>query len=233
MPVSAHGNALSESRPILETPIPAGASLADRAYYVLRDRVVSLLMPPGSLVREDTLMSELNMSRTPIREALLRLSREGLIATLARRGTFVTEVNVGDIGQIYELRRELEVIAAGWAAERATPRDHPRINYLLRELRDVPEGDEEDARNLVSIDQKAHELIYDLSGNRLIPDLLRSYYYLAIRIWFVASVRVTMSEPVGSLPELLEAVKRNDVDSAKKFALEHNKLAEATIRNAL
>jgi DNA-binding GntR family transcriptional regulator len=233
MPLTNPRNDQLASAPVLVSPIPAGASLGDRAYYVLRDKIVSLQMAPGSLVREDDLMAELDMSRTPLREALLRLSREGLIETLPRRGTFVTDVNVGDIGQIYELRRELEMIAAGWAAERATPRDHPRIDALLQELRAITDGERQDARTLIDIDLKAHQLIYDLSGNRLIPDLLVSYYYLAIRIWFVASVRVTMREPVGDLPELLEAIKRNDVESAKERAREHNKLAEATIRTAL
>ena len=233
MPLTMPTNDQSTAGPVLVSPIPPGASMGDRAYYVLRDKIVSLRMPPGSLVREDDLMAELDMSRTPLREALLRLSREGLIETLPRRGTFVTDVNVGDIGQIYELRRELEVIAAGWAAERATPRDHPRIDALLQEMRALPDGEKQDARTLVDIDLRAHQLIYDLSGNRLIPDLLVSYYYLAIRIWFVASVRVTMEEPVGDLPELLEAIKRNDVGAARESARKHNKLAEATIRTAL
>ena len=223
----------SGSLPVLSTPIPAGVSLGERAYYILRDKVVSLLMPPGSVVREDLLMSELNMSRTPIREALLRLTREGLIETLPRRGTFVTEVNVGDLGQLYELRRELEVMAAGFAAERAKPSNHPAIDSLLDELETVSDQAEEDARNLVAIDRKTHQLIYELAGNRLLPDLLSSYYYRAIRIWFVASSRVTMAEPVGSLPELLRAIKRNDVERAKKYARAHSELAEATIRSAL
>jgi DNA-binding GntR family transcriptional regulator len=233
MPVTTDPKGGPESPPVLLTPIPPDTSMADRAYYTLRDKLVSLLIPPGSLIRENALMAELKMSRTPIREALLRLAREGLIETLPRRGTFVTDVNVGDIGQIYEMRRELEVIAAGWAAERARPRDHPRIDFLLNELKTVPEGEENDARNLVDIDQRAHQLIWDLSGNRLIPELLSAYYYLAIRIWFVASVRVTMKEPVSGLPEVLRAVKRYDVESAKKYARRHSELAESTIRSAL
>src|SRR5947199_7785278 len=88
---------------LLQSSIPQDATLAERAYLQLRDRIVTLRMPPGSLVREDEMIKELGMSRTPIREALLRLALEKLIMPITRRGTFVSDVNVGDVRTIYEL----------------------------------------------------------------------------------------------------------------------------------
>lgn len=221
---------------LLHTPVPADATLADRAYYTLRDRIVTLQMTPGSLIREEELMEELDMSRTPIREALLRLSLQKLVVVVPRRGTFVSDVNAGQVGTIYELRRELEVLAAGWAAERRTQADLQEIETLQAELRAVPRHPSEtgvDARSQIDLDQRAHYLIYRLSRNPCVEDVLRSYFYLSARIWFLASGRVTMDEPFDEMLNLLEAIKKGDVEEAKRRAALHSQDAENAIRGAL
>jgi DNA-binding GntR family transcriptional regulator len=224
-----------QAQPQLTTPVPEGASMAERAYLELRDRIVSLRIPPGALVREEEVMKDLGMSRTPIREALLRLGQERLVVVIPRRGTFVTEVHVGDVGRIYEFRRELEVVAGGWAAERRSDSDLVVIDELVGELGDlnsvpVPEVD---ARSQISADQRAHNLVYRLARNPLLEDVLNSYYFLAARIWFLASGRVTMPEPFAGLIEQLEAIKDRDVEAARRQARAHSEAAEAAIRAAL
>jgi DNA-binding GntR family transcriptional regulator len=219
----------------LHTPVPEDASMAEQAYLELRDRIVSLQIPPGALVREDEVMKDFKMSRTPIREALLRLGQEKLVVVIPRRGTFVTEVHVGDVGRVYEFRRELEVVAAGWAAERRNESALPEIDELLdhlREINGIP-ASEVDARSQIGTDQAAHNLVYRLSGNPLIEQVLSSYYFLAARIWFLASGRVTMEDPFLGLIELLEAVKDRDAEAARRHAREHSEAAEAAIRAAL
>src|SRR5688500_13880589 len=70
---------------------------ADRAYHELRDRIVTLRLPPGTVLREDALMRELGIGRTPLREAVKRLALENLVAVQPRRGTFVAGVETADI----------------------------------------------------------------------------------------------------------------------------------------
>ena len=78
---------------IPSTTPPAETRLfADRAYHELRDRIVTLQLPPGTMLREDELMRELSVGRTPLREAVKRLVLENLVAVQPRRGTFVTAV---------------------------------------------------------------------------------------------------------------------------------------------
>jgi DNA-binding GntR family transcriptional regulator len=224
-----------QEQPHLSTPVPEGATMAERAYLELRDRIVELRIPPGALVREEEVMNDLKMSRTPVREALLRLTQEHLVMVLPRRGTFVTEVNVGDVGRVYEFRRELEVVAAGWAADRRREADLAEIEERIAELKvqnEVPVA-EVDARSQITADQRAHRLVYRLADNPLIEDTLSSYYFLAARIWFLASGRVEMEEPFLGLMELFEAIKIRDAETARRCAREHSEAAEAAIRAAL
>ena len=77
---------------------PADARLfAERAYHELRDRIVTLRLPPGTVLREDALMRELKIGRTPLREAVKRLALENLVAVQPRRGTFVSPIEASDI----------------------------------------------------------------------------------------------------------------------------------------
>jgi DNA-binding GntR family transcriptional regulator len=226
----------TDSSELLRTPIPADATLADRAYFELRDRIVSLQLAPGALIRDEDLMEELEMSRTPIREALLRLSLQGLVEVVPRRGAFVRDVNAGDVGAIYELRRELEVAAAGWAAARRSDRDIEDIGVAVERLRAVPRKAaraDVDARSQITLDQMVHFLVYRMSGNAFLEEVMRSYYFLSARIWFLASGRVTMDAPFDSMIELLEAIKAQDVEAARRFSLLHSQEAEDAIRRAL
>ena len=103
--------------------VPSNRLFADRAYHELRDRIVTLRLPPGTVLREDSLMRELDVGRTPLREAVKRLALESLVAVQPRRGTFVSPVEASDIVHITEVRAELEGYAAELAALRMERRD--------------------------------------------------------------------------------------------------------------
>src|SRR5690349_15222711 len=88
--------------------------LADRAYAALRDRIVQLRIPPGAPINEDELGRELDMGRTPVREAIKRLALENLATVFPRRGTFASEINITDLAHIADVRQQ----AGGHAAYR-------------------------------------------------------------------------------------------------------------------
>src|SRR3954452_13438189 len=111
-----------------------GALLADQAYLALRELIVSLELQPGALVKEPELVERLGIGRTPVREALRRLSQEKLIEVYPRRGMVVTTVDVRDLARLCEVRAVLEPEAARLAAERATQADLDTIAELLTEL---------------------------------------------------------------------------------------------------
>src|ERR1044072_1469456 len=98
-------------------------SLSDQAYYRIREMIVTLELPPGSLLSERELMERLRLGRTPVREALRALARERLVEVYPRRGMFVSSVDVRDLAGLSEVRSTLEPRAARLAAERAPEAD--------------------------------------------------------------------------------------------------------------
>jgi len=96
---------------VFESP-DAARSQREVAYLRIRDRIVCLEIPPGSVVHEARLREDLDIGRTPIREALQRLALENLVKSVPHRGTFVTDVNITDLARITEVRVVLEGLSA-------------------------------------------------------------------------------------------------------------------------
>src|ERR1700730_14978382 len=109
-------------------------SQSEEAYLRIRERIVSLDMPPGSVVNETRLREELKIGRTPIRESLQRLARENLVRSIPHRGTFVTDINITDLARITEVRVVLESHAPSLAAARLSLADRDAIGELLAVL---------------------------------------------------------------------------------------------------
>src|SRR5690625_2788182 len=127
--------AMASCRPAAGTPV---RSLSAVAYSRLRDLVVTLELPPGAVLEERQLMERLQLGRTPVREAVRRLSGEGLVRIFARRGTVVAPVDVRDLTHVSEVRTDLEALGAKLAAQRADSADRSRARELLDEIGAAP-----------------------------------------------------------------------------------------------
>ena len=206
------------------------ASFADRAYYAIRELIVTLELPPGAVVREPELTERLGIGRTPVRGALRRLARERLVEVFPRRGIFVTKVDVRDLVQLCEVRVALEPEAARLAAERATQADLAELRAVLAEL----DGRRRrDARALIDLDERIHRAIYHASHNPYLAETLEEYYAHALRIWMVALARTDIGAAVGGHHAVLEAVVRGDGPRAARLMREHVESFETAVRDVL
>jgi DNA-binding GntR family transcriptional regulator len=209
----------------------AARSQSESAYLRIRDRIVSLDMPPGSVVEEARLREELEIGRTPIREALQRLALENLVKSIPHRGTFVTDVNITDLARITEVRVVLEAHAARLAAERIGPADRAGIQDLL----DVLEaGGATDQRELMRLDQRIHRQIYRAARNSFLESTLERYLNLSLRLWYlVLDHEVRLREAVVEHVELLRAVLAGDGSRAEDSMRRHVAGFEREIRKVL
>jgi DNA-binding GntR family transcriptional regulator len=207
-------------------------SLADQAYFRIRELIVTLELPPGSLVSERELMERLGLGRTPVREALRALARERLVEVFPRRGMFVSSVDVRDLAGLSEVRLTLEPRAARLAAERATDDDRVLIAVLLKELEHVRSAPDE--RALIDLDQRIHRHIYECTHNPFLAATLNEYYVLTLRIWFLALDRVArLEDAVREHRELLQSIRAGDGDRAEQAMQRHIAGFEDAIRRVL
>jgi DNA-binding GntR family transcriptional regulator len=206
------------------------ASYADRAYYAIRELIVTLELAPGAVVREPELTERLGIGRTPVREALRRLAQERLIEVFPRRGMFVTKVDVRDLARLCEVRLALEPEAARLAAERATQTDLEELRALLDEL----EGpSRREPRVLIDLDERIHRAIYHASHNPFLVETLEEYYAHALRIWMVALARTDIGTAVGGHRSVLEAVVGGHGARAARLMREHVESFEQAVRDVL
>jgi len=207
-------------------------SLSDRAYYSIRELIVTLELAPGSIVSERDLQDRLGVGRTPVREALQRLEGERLVEVYPRRGIFVSNVNVLDLAVLSEVRRTLEGFAARLAAERSTAADREETIALIGELRELEAAADE--RRLIDLDQRIHRHVYRCAHNAFLEATLDGYYVLTLRIWFLALNRVTrLEDAVKEHLELLEAIRDGNPCHAEQAMRGHVASFEEAIRRVL
>ena len=128
-----------ESKSAGKTPLPvvaADGTLTDRAYRELEEMIVTLQLAPGTVLSEQALAVRLKIGRTPIREALQRLARDGLVVIMPRRGIMVSEINLRLQLRLLEVRRELERLMASLAAERASPDERSEFAEVAQAMLD-------------------------------------------------------------------------------------------------
>ncbi|MFM8239528.1 MAG: GntR family transcriptional regulator, partial [Actinomycetota bacterium] len=116
---------------LIQPELTGGESQADHAYREIRALIVTLDLPPGSVISEPELQARLGLGRTPIREALRTLANERLVEVYPRRGMFVAALDPRDLSSLSEVREETEPFAARLAAERRTDDDLAVIDELL------------------------------------------------------------------------------------------------------
>ncbi|MGW0084761.1 GntR family transcriptional regulator [Streptomyces sp. NPDC003393] len=206
-------------------------TLADQAYRAIADRLVTLRIRPGQPVNDDRIAAELGFGRTPVREALKRLEHERLIVAYPRRGTFATEVQIADLGHISEVRLQLEPLAAGLAAERASEADRAGLTRLLTQLAKSPDRDENE---LIRLDMTLHRAIYAATRNPYLEDTLIRYDNLATRIWCLFLDRLPgLAGHVHEHGPLLRAVVDRDAEKARALAAAHVEGFETAIRGVI
>ena len=202
--------------------------LADRAYAELRDRIVTLRIPPGATLNEDALGRELGLGRTPLREAIKRLALENLVVVFPRRGTFASEINITDLTAISDVRTQLEGHAAYRAAERITAAQEAELRALIADL--AAGAGDEDAATLMALDARVHRFVHRAAANPYLEETLARYFNLSLRIWYLVIERLPhLFQRVHEHRELLEAIAARHPKRARTIMTNHIRTFEGEI----
>lgn len=194
-------------------------SLTDRAYAYLKAEIISGRVPAGALLDAKALADTMGVSRTPVREALLRLANEGVVEVNARRGIRVVTLTAADLQAIYEVITALEIeavhrlTAAGSDRERLAP-----LTEQLVRMRVATEDGDGEAWNLA--DEGFHRCLLDLCGNDRLAEAGRRYRDMAQRAHFVALRLVPLEEKSRSNEshaDLIRTIRSGDAEAAQRM----------------
>jgi DNA-binding GntR family transcriptional regulator len=193
--------------------------LSDQAYQLIRHKIITLELPPLSPIDEQVLMDELQLGRTPIREALQRLAAEDLVSIVPRRGIFVADISLTDLQKVFEMRMVLEGFCARLAAQRVTQDQITKMEAVIRELETTRD---KDGTALMVIDEQFHELLYEAADNEFLAHTLRRLHALSFRIWHLVldrlgSVRGAMEQHIA----IIQALKDRDQEQAEGLLKQH------------
>ena len=157
-------------------------TLTDRAYRQLEELIVTLALPPETILSEQSLAAKLGIGRTPIREALQRLARDGLVVILPRRGILVSQINLRTQMRLLEVRRELERLMARGAAERATAEEIAQFATIASDMRRA--SDEADDMTFMRLDRAFNELVSQAARNEFASRAMGLMHGLSRRFWY-------------------------------------------------
>ena len=205
--------------------------LSDKAYHLVRQKIITLELPPLSAIDERALMEDLQLGRTPLREALHRLAAEDLVFFAPRRGMFVADISITDLQKIFELRMVLEGFCARLAAQWATEEQLAQMEAVVQGLEQMPG---KDSKGLMEIDERFHELLYQAADNEFLADTLRRLHALSFRLWYLVlnrlgNVKGAMEQHV----DITEALKARDGARAEMLLQQHVSEFQQEIKAAL
>lgn len=166
----------------LSTLRQGDVTLTDKAYAQIEEQIVTLQLPPGTVLSELVLADRLGIGRTPIREALHRLSRDGLVNILPRRGVLVSEIDLRSQLRLLEVRRELERLMARAAAERATEEERAQFAEIAKGMQRA--SDSEDDISFMRLDQQMNSLISLAARNEFASRSMGLMHGLSRRFWY-------------------------------------------------
>lgn len=206
--------------------------LSEQAYQRIKRMIVSLQLEPGATVRELALVDQLGIGRTPIREALQRLSLEQLIEIIPRQGIFVTQIAVTDLQHLFEVRIPLEKLAARLAASRGREANWRAMEEVLEAI--APTTGNLGNETLIQVDEQCHHLMYKASGNEYLERAATTLYSSSLRLWyyFLADIG-DMRDAVAEHKLILDAIKTREPDKAADLMEEHIRVFHREIQDAI
>ena len=212
---------------------PAKSSRVDNAYDRLKDGILRNELTPGFQALEVELALKLGMSRTPVREALIRLESEGLIELVPRRGVRVTPISPDDMREIYEILTALEPqAAASVAMARPTPQQLAGLEEATADMEAALDVDDLDA--WAEADNRFHKRLLDLSDNRRLSDFVKKLLDQSHRARIV-TVRLR-ERPTKSTEEhrqILDCLRSGDSEGAHRVFRQHRQRAAKELLDIL
>ena len=217
-------------------------TLKDHVYDFIAEEIREGKLLPGQRISENDICNELEISRTPVREAFRQLELEGLIQIIPNKGAYVTGITEKDVKDIYMIRSLLEGLCARWATEHISKEqmDEMEENVYLAEFH-ARKGHLE---QLAELDNRFHDIMYEACDSKLLEHQLKDFHQYVLRVRRKTLANANRGPKSNEEhKEIMEAIKAGNGDLAERLAHQHminayenmvkNGLHEAYVREGL
>jgi len=199
-------------------------------YNELKKRIVLLDYEPGQVLREKELIEEFGVSRTPVREALIRLEVEGLVRIFPNLGTIVSEVSFQQLKDIIEIRQYLVRLTGQLAAARCTKEDLDQMRSHVAQMKNQSGN----IKEMMRLDSSLHDLINQATKNEMLVKILGMLRDQAVRIWtFSPSDDEYFEKVAAEFEALIDALERRDEDESARLLEKHTRRFIEHVREQL
>jgi DNA-binding GntR family transcriptional regulator len=171
------------ARPLSRRSERRADTLTEQAYRVIEEQIVTLRLRPGDFLSEQMLSASYGFGRTPIREALQRLAREGLITIIPRKGILVSDINPRSQLLVLEVRRELERLLSRTSAERATSEQREQLVAIARGMDQAAKTNDDIA--FMRLDREHNQLVLEAAHNDYATRAMKLLQGLSRRFWYM------------------------------------------------
>lgn len=207
---------------------------ANQVYQQLRDRILKGELKPGTALKERDLCTDLNVSRTPIREALRRLSAEGLAQIRPRRSIVVASFDPSEVEEVFELGVMLESFIAGLAAEKATPADVEELTATVLEMEALLAYPTQLSEKYPLLDRHFHEQLANAARSPRISTVLQqTVNFRLLTNVFQSYAPVDIATSVAQHRNILRAIEAGNPDWAASAMRTHIRTGQAVKRGPM
>lgn len=204
----------------------------DEVFEILKNRIVKLEYKPGEILNELEISKELNVSRTPIRNAFQQLMTEELLVVVPRYGTQVSQIDFLKMKHLFELTRVLDPFATRLTVERITEEKKKELKEIYERL--LSYDIKVDYQKAIDDDENFHDIIFDQCGNPWLQKYLKGLHYHSERLWhYCEKYFDSMDIFTYTFGKILEAIDNKDPESAEKYARQHIDDFVSKIKTAL
>jgi DNA-binding GntR family transcriptional regulator len=194
--------------------------LGNIVYESLKESILNGSLKPGEKLMESRIAEDLGVSRTPVREAIRKLEKEKYVKMIPRKGAYVEDLTMEDILEVLEIRIVLEGLASKLAARNISDDMKLKIQRNIENFDNA--SSELDRKELISLDEKFHHIIYQSSGNKKLNEIVRELQdqFQRFRLSYFSELSNYM-KLANSHNKLYEAIISGDEVAAEKYAKEH------------
>ncbi|MCF0141058.1 MAG: GntR family transcriptional regulator [Mogibacterium sp.] len=207
---------------MMDFQLKAQKPLKELVYLELKHKILTGEIESQTRLMEIDLAEKMNVSRTPIREAIHRLADDGLVKLEARKGAYVANISIKDMLDVFEVREDMEGFTAYLATQRITDEQKFKLDEIAKRYEAATKRNDKEA--VIELDEEFHNFIVACCNNETLAELVKYVQELSLRFRYLYYDDFSLYEGTAEQHNrIAEAIVSGDADKARKEADEHVK----------